>query len=113
MATAAEAADPNTVYADVITRQRPLGAAFYGDCEGDDDFFCAEDIDTVFDNLRLSGGLEFELNEDWFINSSVTFADNSYVRSQPRDFNGAAFQTAIDAGLWNPFGEESGWASSK
>jgi len=104
VATAAEAADPTTVYADVITRQRPLGAAFDGDCESADDFFCAADIDTVFDNLRLSGGLEFELNENWFINSSVTFADNSYVRSQPRDFDGVDFQAAIDAGLWNPFG---------
>lgn len=104
VATAAEAADPTTVYADVITRHRPLGAAFDGDCDGDDDFFCAADIDTTFDNLRLSGGLEFEVNDNWFLNTSLTFSDNTYVRSQPRDYDGVDYQRAIDEGRWNPFG---------
>jgi len=103
LATAAEQANPATVYSDVITRQRPLGAAFDGECDGDDDFFCADDIVTTFDNLRFAGGFDYEISDNWIFNTSFTYADNSYTRSQDRDFDGEDFQAAINAGRWNPF----------
>lgn len=78
-ATAAERADPNTVYSDVITRQRPLGRAFDGHCDGDDDFFCAGDIVTRFDNLRLSAGMDYELSDNWFASASFTHSDLSLI----------------------------------
>ena len=103
LATAAELADPNTQFADVITRQRPLGAAFDGECESADDIFCAADITTVFNNFRIAGGFDYELNENWIFNTSVTYSDNSYSRAQERDFDGILFQEAIDNGSFNPF----------
>lgn len=88
----------------VIFRGRPLGSAYDGDCADGEDFLCAEDIVTTFRNTRFMGGLDYELNDSWILNGSFTFSDNSYTRTQPRDFGAAEFQSAIDSGRWNPFG---------
>ena len=98
------AADPTLQAVDLIYRGRPLGRAFDGNCEGDDDLFCAEEIDTTFDNFRLAGGLDIELGNDWFFNTSYVYSENEYDRIQPRDYSAEAFQQAINDGVFNPFG---------
>ncbi len=80
----------------VVVRHRPLGRAF------DDDN--AADIKTVFANFRFVGGFDFELGANWSINGIYTSSTNEYTRSQPRDYDVELYQTAIDAGQWNPFG---------
>lgn len=102
-ATTTERADSNTVYADIISRQRPLGSAFDGRCESADDFFCAADIVTTFNNFRVSSGLDYELSDNWILNGNFTYSNNSYRRSQDRDYSGVDFQAAIESGRWNPF----------
>ena len=80
---------------DVIVRQRPLGQAYDGSN--------ADDITTTFDNMRVSGGLDYELGDNWFLHSNYTWSNNSYNRQQPRDYSGVLFQDAISSGAWNPF----------
>ena len=80
---------------DVIVRQRPLGRAYDGPN--------ADDMTTIFDNLRLSGGLDLALNDNWLLHANYTWSNNSYTREQPRDYSGVLFQQAISSGAWNPF----------
>ena len=88
--------DPDLEGADLIFRGRPLGRAFDGDN--------AEDIITIFDNLRFSAALDYEVSDSVFATVSYTNSANRYTRSQPRDYDAEAFQAAIISGAWNPFG---------
>ena len=81
--------------ADVIVRQRPLGRAYDG--------ANADDITTIFDNMRVSAGLDYELGDSWVLHSNYTWSNNSFSRQQPRDYSGPLFQKAITDGKWNPF----------
>ncbi len=90
------AADPTLQAVPVIFRGRPLGSAFDGDN--------ADDIETVFSNLRFSAGLDFELNDSWNFSANYTISNNEYDRAQPRDYDTDDFQAALDSGAWNPFG---------
>ena len=90
------AADPTLQAVPVIFRGRPLGSAFDGDN--------ADDIETVFSNLRFSAGIDYELNESWNVSANYTISNNEYDRAQPRDYDTEDFQAALDSGAWNPFG---------
>ena len=98
------AADPTLEAVDVIYRGRPLGAAYDGDCEGGDDVLCAEDIVTTFDNLRFAVGADIDIGRGFVLSTSYVNSDNSYDRSQPRDYSSELFQQAILDGVFNPFG---------
>lgn len=80
----------------VIFRGRPIGAA--GDGEA------APDLVTTFNNQRFAAGLDYELSESLTLSGSFTYAENSYKRSQPHDFDSGLFQQALIRGIWNPFG---------
>lgn len=90
------AADPTLQAVDVIYRGRPLGA----DADGDN----LADIETVFTNLRLVGGFDYEIGSGWFFNASYTYSNSDFARAQPHDWDIPAFQDAIIGGFWNPFG---------
>ena len=90
------AADPSLQAVDVIYRGRPLGA----DADGDN----LTDIETVFTNLRIVGGFDLELGDNWLLNGSYTWSNSDYSRAAPHDWDIPAFQDAIIGGFWNPFG---------
>lgn len=90
------AANPALQAVPVIFRGRPLGRA--GDGAN------APDLITVFNNRRVVFGLDYEVADSIFLSGSYTHADNSYSRTQPRDYDSALFQQAITNGIWNPFG---------
>lgn len=90
------AANPDLQAVPVIFRGRPIGAA--GDGAN------APDLVTTFNNQRLATGFDYELSDTLTLSGSYTYAENSYQRSQPHDFDSALFQQAITNGIWNPFG---------
>lgn len=90
------AANPALQAVPVIFRGRPLGRAGDGDN--------APDLTTVFNNQRLVFGVDYQISDALLLSASYTNADNSYRRSQPRDYDSALFQQAITNGIWNPFG---------
>ncbi len=90
------AADPTLTAVDVIYRGRPLGA----DADGDN----LKDIETVFTNLRLVAGFDYELGDNWLLNGSYTWSNSDFSRAAPHDWDIPAFQDAIIGGAWNPFG---------
>lgn len=90
------AANPNLRAVDVIFRGRPIGAA--GDGKA------APDVVTTFNNLRIATGFDYELGSKITLSGSYTYADNSYRRSQPHDFDSGLFQQALLNGTFNPFG---------
>lgn len=99
------AADPTLEGVDLVYFGRPLGAAFDGvGCDEVDDIFCAEEIVRTFNNIRFSGGIDFELTDNFYLNASYTYSDNSFTATDPRDFDGRLFQQAILDGTFNVFG---------
>jgi iron complex outermembrane recepter protein len=90
------AANPALQAVSVIFRGRPIGRAGDGDN--------APDLTTVFNNQRIVFGFDYKLSEDLLLSGSYTNANNSYLRSQPNDFDSGLFQQAITNGIWNPFG---------
>lgn len=90
------AANPALQAVPVIFRGRPIGAA--GDGAN------APDLVTTFNNQRLATGFDYELSDTLTLSGSYIYAENSYQRSQPHDFDSALFQQAINNGIWNPFG---------
>ncbi len=90
------ASNPALVAVPVIFRGRPIGAAGDGDA--------ADDIVTTFDNRRMVIGFDRRLNDNWSVTGSYTNSENSYLRSQARDYDTALFQAALNAGTFNPFG---------
>lgn len=99
------AADPTLQGVDLVYFGRPLGAAFDGvGCDETDSIFCAEEIVRTFNNIRLSGGIDYEITDNIFLNANYTYSDNSFVATDPRDFDGRLFQQAILDGTFNVFG---------
>lgn len=90
------AANPALQAVPVIFRGRPIGAAGDG--------VNAPDMVTTFNNQRLATGFDYELSDTLTLSGSYTYAENSYQRSQPHDYDSALFQQAITNGIWNPFG---------
>jgi iron complex outermembrane recepter protein len=90
------AANPALQAVPVIFRGRPIGAA--GDGPN------APDLVTTFNNQRFAGGFDYELSNTLTLSGSYTYAENSYSRKQPHDYDSALFQQAITNGTWNPFG---------
>lgn len=90
------AANPALQAVPVIFRGRPIGAA--GDGRN------APDLVTAFNNQRFSTGFDYEISDTLTLSGSYTYAENSYRRSQPHDYDSALFQQAITNGTWNPFG---------
>ncbi|AMS29754.1 hypothetical protein AEM38_10350 [Hyphomonadaceae bacterium UKL13-1] len=90
------AANPALQAVPVIFRGRPIGAAGDGSK--------APDMVTTFNNQRLATGFDYEFSDTLTLSGSYTYAENSYRRSQPHDFDSALFQQAINNGVWNPFG---------
>ncbi|UVO54578.1 TonB-dependent siderophore receptor [Sphingomonas sp. SUN039] len=90
------AANPTLQAVPVIFRGRPIGAAGDG--------AAAPDLVTTFNNLRLVGGFDYDLGKGLILSGSYTYAENSYRRSQPHDFDSGLFQQALLNGTFNPFG---------
>lgn len=90
------AANPALQAVPVIFRGRPIGRAGDGDN--------APDLTTVFNNQRIVFGFDYQISDGLLLSASYTNADNSYRRSQPRDYDSTLFQQAITNGIWNPFG---------
>jgi len=90
------AANPNLQAANIIYRGRPFGA----DADGDN----LQDIQTVFTNLRLTGGFDYSINDDWVLTGSYVWANSDFSRAQPNEYDIPAFQDAIIGGFFNPFG---------
>lgn len=90
------ASNPALQAVDVIFRGRPIGAAGDGDA--------APDLVTTFNNQRFAGGLDYELTDSLTLSGSYTYAENSYKRSQPHDYDSGLFQQALLNGTYNPFG---------
>lgn len=90
------ASNPALVAVPVIFRGRPIGAAGDGDA--------APDLVTTFNNMRFAGGFDYELSDAITLSGSYTYAENSYKRSQPHDYDSGLFQQALLNGTWNPFG---------
>lgn len=89
-------ADGSLEAADLVAQFRPLGSEFDGDN--------AEDIKTVFNNVRAMVGLDAELSNDWFFTASLTYANSEVTRREPRNYAVDLFQDILNDGLWNPFG---------
>lgn len=90
------AANPALQAVAVIYRGRPIGAA--GDGAN------APDLVTAFNNQRLATGFDYEISDALTLSGSYTYAENSYRRSQPHDYDSGLFQQALLNGTWNPFG---------
>ena len=96
------AADPTLQGVDLIYRGRVLGS--------DADNENQSEIDTVFTNTRLVGGFDFQLNDNWNLYSSYTYANSDYSRVAPNEWvifptsGFSDFQSEITSGRWNPFG---------
>lgn len=90
------AADPTLEAVDVIYRGRPLGS----DADGPNQ----ADIDTVFNNTRIVGGFDYQLNDNWLLYGSYVWSNSDFRRTAPREYDIPTFAALIASGDWNPFG---------
>ena len=90
-------ADPSLEAVDLIYRGRIIGR----DGDGNSNF---EDIQTIFTNTRLMGGVDIDIGESFLLNASYMWSKSDFSRRMPRDWNIPAFQDQILQGIWNPFG---------
>lgn len=89
-------ADPTLQAVPVIYRGRVLGA----DADGPNQ----AEIKTIFNNTRFVGGFDFNLNGNWNLYGSYTYANSDFSRNAPNEWDVGAFTTQILNGSWNPFG---------
>ena len=75
---------------------RPLGAEAFGPNSGDEF--------RLFDNLRITVGLQNEFLNGWSGQAYLTHARSDLSVSSERHWEATAFADAIINGEWNPFG---------
>ena len=81
---------------DITARFRPLGSRFDGPN--------AEDIITIFNNVRISSGFDIELSDNWNVLASYTYSNSEFQRREPRNWAVDLLQDFLMRGAWNPFG---------
>ncbi|MDG1859549.1 MAG: TonB-dependent receptor, partial [Emcibacteraceae bacterium] len=88
--------NPSLEAVDLIYRGRPLGSTYDGEN--------AEEIITTFQNIRISGGFDYFIDENWVFNANYTWSNSDMNRITPREYDGVKFQEQILLGAYNPFG---------
>jgi iron complex outermembrane receptor protein len=63
-----------------------------------------EDIRRQTDYVRFVNGLEYDFDNSWFIDASLTYSNATRVSDGAHGYRSDIFQELVRAGDWNPFG---------
>ena len=63
-----------------------------------------EDIRRQTDYVRFVNGLEYDFDNSWFIDASMTYSNATRVSDGAHNYRSDIFQNLVRIGDWNPFG---------
>ena len=76
---------------------RPLGAEVNNN-------ELTQQIHREMDYTRMLNGIEWDINDNWFLDVSYMWAKSQRTTDAPHNYRSSIFQDQVRDGVWNPFG---------